>query len=93
MNRCATNHGPYRCDKPAGHGGECATDHLGSRKLVQPDRDARRELLRAAQRIEVLEAALHEIRSAACDAPGSATSCACCMHDRLIATAALEGVT
>lgn len=59
------------------------------------DLDAQRELARAAKRIVLLEKALKRILEAPCDARGTsvlATACTCCLHDRMVARAALDGV-
>lgn len=77
-----THSGSVSCDVPA------HTDH-------------ERELRRAAEKIQQLEArnvvltnALADIVHAPCDANGQilANACACCMHDRMIARAALDGL-
>lgn len=56
--------------------------------------DHEREIRRAADRILKLEAALKTIIEAPCDAHGQilVSACACCLHDRMIARAALDGV-
>lgn len=99
MARCSTTHGMYRCDREVGpdgmHDGECETDRRPRAPLTvvpEPgqDLDSGRELLNAFRRVEVLSKALEEIRSAPCEAEGNA-SCLCCLHDRMIATAALKG--
>lgn len=86
--RCQTASGPYRCQKADGHEGDC--EWSPPLTVTSLDFDARRELVKAARRIDVLERALREIRHAPCDASG--TSCPCCLHDRAVATAALDGV-
>lgn len=91
MARCTTAHGPYRCDLPAGHPGECETE-AGPRSRVRvapAGFDTQRELVRAAARIEILAKALREIQTAPCDS-ASGASCLCCLHDRTIAVAALR---
>lgn len=63
--------------------------------------DHERELRRAIgtvaardARIAILEKALHAILTAPCDANGQVLvgACACCLHDRMHARAALEGI-
>lgn len=81
--RCTTARGQFRCDREAGHGGDCETD-AGPRARVRvapADLDARRELVKAAKRICDLEGALVKIRRA----PEGADV-------RAIAAAALENV-
>lgn len=82
--RCDTKHGAYQCDREKGHKGECETKH-GPRSVSSP------ELRHAKHRVAALEAALREIQTAPCDADGLA-SCVCCLHDRAIATTALNGI-
>jgi hypothetical protein len=63
--------------------------------LLRPrDLDAPRELSHAAKRITKLETALKTIIDAPCDANGQilVSACSCCLHDRMIARAALDGV-
>ena len=102
MDRCPTTHGPFRCDLSPGHPGECETEQ-GPRRIVvaavEPGRDldSGRELMKAIARIATLEKALHEIRTTPCSAPdevdGTGAACLCCMHDRMIAAAALSTPT
>lgn len=91
MARCSTAHGPFRCDREAGHSGECETE-CGPRAPLAPvsrDLDSRRELRRAAQRIVELEQALEEIRTSPCDATDG-RSCLCCLFDRTVAAGVLR---
>lgn len=100
MSRCSTSHGPFRCDLSSGHPGECETEQ-GPRRVVIAvesgrDLDSGRELKRAVARIATLENALREIRTTPCSAPdeadGTGAACLCCLHDRMLAVAALDGV-
>lgn len=56
--------------------------------------DHEREVSRAAKRIEKLEAALKTIIETPCDANPRVLvgACTCCLHDRMVARAALDGV-
>lgn len=61
--------------------------------------DTSRELARAAKQIRQLEArvvtltnALADITSSTCGSVHSDGPCACCLHDRMIAQSALDGV-
>ena len=91
--RCPTSHGPHQCRLNVGHPGECENDPgLGPRLgRVVIDRDAQRELSKAAHRIEALEAALRVIRTFACEATGEGTACPCCVRFREFASGALGG--
>lgn len=67
--RCPTTHGPHQCEREANHEGECETRaaDIPPGVVVTLDLDARRELVKAARRIEILERALQEIRHTNCD--------------------------
>lgn len=57
---------------------------------ILPSKSTAALLASAQARIEHLEAALHEIAAAPCDASGvKGPTCACCLHDRMLASAAL----
>jgi hypothetical protein len=91
--RCPTSHGIYQCAREVGHAGECEADlGLGIRgQVVTLDRDAQRELLKAARRIDALEGALRLVRTFACEAKTEGAACECCRRFREFASGALGG--
>jgi hypothetical protein len=90
--RCPTTHGPHRCKLNVGHPGECENDPgLGKRgQVVALDRDAQRELSKAASRIVFLEAALRLVKTMGCASTSEGAACECCKRFRSFATEALE---
>lgn len=90
--RCPTTHGPHQCRMNVGHPGECENDPgLGRRgQAVILDRDAQRELSKAASRIVFLETALRLVKTFACSSSGEGVACECCKSFRQFANEALE---
>lgn len=98
--RCKNVHGGVQCDKEEGHSittpdgityfTECETVH-GPKALPLRPSDSQRELRRAAARILQLEKALEEIKTMPCGSSDNDASCLCCLHDREIASMALDG--
>lgn len=90
--RCPTSHGVFQCAREVGHAGECETiaaDGVQGR-IVTLDRDAQRELLKAARRIEMLVAVLRVIRTTFCASGAEGTACDCCRRARDFADGALK---
>lgn len=92
MSRCETRHGHLQCDKQKGHAGNCETKKAPlargvPRAAATDNRVALAMLVRANARIAALEKALREIRETPCE---HTPSCACCMHDRIVAGDALK---